>query len=189
MAYAGEGTCERPFTVNVGDKALKAKQMHDKTIMVVLEWFELGKPSRREAKSLNEDTRVYWNKFEMLSLVGDLNILCLKVLGNTGKYCLPEEEWTAMLKMTHDNPTGAHTGSKKCLEKIRANYWFPNCSKIVEFYTRSCEKCFYVNISYKASPKAVQLPMTASYPNQQVHIDILGPLSRQASYKYIVTYK
>ena len=93
-----------------------------------------------------------------------------------------------MLKMTHDNPTGAHTGSKKCLEKIRANYWFPNCSKIVEFYTRSCEKCFYVNISYKASPKAVQLPMTASYPNQQVLIDILGPLSRQASYKYIVIY-
>ena len=81
MAYAGEGTCERPFTVNVGDKALKAKQMHDKTIMVVLKWFELGKPSRRKAKSLNEDTRVYWNKFEMLSLVGDLNILCLKVLG------------------------------------------------------------------------------------------------------------
>jgi len=45
------------------------------------------------------------------------------------------------MSSAHDQPTSAHCGMAKCLERIRRRFYWPNMVINVRDYIRNCETC------------------------------------------------
>jgi hypothetical protein len=92
---------------------------------------------------------------------------------------VPRSMRTDVLRMCHDDLTGAHLGQRKTVAKLCNRFYWPNCHKEAINYVESCEKCA------KRKPPAIQRaplkPITEfDKPFDQIGLDILE-LSRTSS--------
>lgn len=54
---------------------------------------------------------------------------------------IPENVRLMVLSTAHDSPLSGHFGIRKTLELIQRDYWWPELTKMVEEYVKSCETC------------------------------------------------
>lgn len=94
------------------------------------------------------------------------------------KIVVPTVNRPEILRLYHDEPTGAHFGVAKTLSRVCELYYWPGMRKTVYAYVRKCTIC--------ASCKSSNLPRAGlmgaykniNFPFQLVSADLLGPYPR-----------
>lgn len=94
------------------------------------------------------------------------------------KIVVPTENRLELLSKFHDDPTAAHFGVFKTLERISELYYWPKMRQSVQKYVRRCKVC--------AACKPINLPQAGlmgkyrniEFPFQLISCDLIGPYPR-----------
>ncbi|KRK05548.1 uncharacterized protein Dyak_GE28019, partial [Drosophila yakuba] len=93
------------------------------------------------------------------------------------KLCVPEEEIQQILAENHCQAEAGHMGMFKTARRIRNKYFWPQLTKDVRKFVRSCESCQQYKVEQqKAAGK--MLTRVAEAPWETVCVDFVGPLPR-----------
>ena len=92
-----------------------------------------------------------------------------------------------VLKMCHDDFTGAHLGQSKTLTKLQNRFYWPNSYKEALNYVESCEICAKLK---NAPPKRANLKpiIDFKYPFDKVGLDILELSRTSSGNKYCLVF-
>ena len=95
--------------------------------------------------------------------------------GTTEKIVVPECLRAYILRMHHNIQLAGHQGQKRVLEQIRDVFFWPGLKQDVIRWVRSCLAC-----TRRKTPRPMRAgitePVLASYPNQTLAMDIVGPM-------------
>ena len=160
--------------MDIDHKSIKDLQMADTT---------LDSLRRQEVKQ---------NKDEEIQIIYKEGIMYRRVFKRElpepiEQLILPKQCRQNVLKVSHDIPLAGHLGTKKTLDRIRQRFYWPNMTKDVKNYCKSCETC---QITSKHGTK-FRAPMQSmpiiEEPFKRIAMDIVGPLERSRSgNKYIL---
>ena len=108
-------------------------------------------------------------------------------VGST-QVCVPQQYRAEILALGHSIPSSGHLGVNKTKSRILNSFYWPQCSKDVSEYVRSCHGC---QLAGKAGDRT-KAPMVIVPPVEQpftkVSCDVVGPLPTSTSgSKYILT--
>ncbi|KAI0993916.1 hypothetical protein K3495_g14268, partial [Podosphaera aphanis] len=105
-----------------------------------------------------------------------------KLVGNwiyrRDKLFLPpdDELKTQVLYRTHSTGPGGHPGRTKTLDLLTRSYWWPNMSKDVANYVKSCEMCVRIKPS-RLSPQGFLQPLPIPFRAwSDISVDYITPL-------------
>lgn len=90
---------------------------------------------------------------------------------------VPRSRVQEILKGYHDSIESMHPGVTRTFHKIREKYFWPSMFQDIKEYVASCNEC----ATYKHPPgyrRYKMKPREASYPWENLHIDLIGPLPR-----------
>ena len=83
-----------------------------------------------------------------------------------------------ILRTYHDDPIqGGHYGINKTLNKIKRHFFWPNMTKTVTKYVKSCEKC-QKSKTIKHTKIPLQITDTPHKVFENVLVDTIGPLPK-----------
>lgn len=105
-----------------------------------------------------------------------------RVDGNI-KPVLPKGAKLHIMKIYHDD--NGHLGTEKCIEAIRAKYWFPKMRKCVEKYVTSCLGCQFSKKPSGKQPGLLHPIPRVPVPFHTLHVDHLGPFCKSSGKTYI----
>lgn len=88
-----------------------------------------------------------------------------------------------LLKIDHDDPTAAHSGITKTLERLRRYYFWPKMTKQVKEYIKNCEICKASKPPNQQMRPPMGLYTPVERPFQRLYIDLLGPYPRSTTGK------
>ena len=95
--------------------------------------------------------------------------------------CLPPTLYSVAFYDGHVCPAGGHFGIAKTVHKIQEMYWWPNMSKAIGEFIKSCPLC----LSHKMPPRPPREGMgtriTPYRPWQRVHMDVWSPGGKASS--------
>lgn len=92
-----------------------------------------------------------------------------------------------VLKMCHDDFTGAHLGQKKTITKLNNRFYWPSSINDTIHYVKSCEVC--ARIKNPPPERAVLKPITEfEKPFDMVAVDILELSTTSCQNKYVVVF-
>ncbi|XP_076448667.1 uncharacterized protein LOC143285290 [Babylonia areolata] len=172
----------KPTTGEVGEvtpEDLRVAQTEDTSLDKFRELAE-GKNVRRSGKS---------GKVQFLEKKG---ILYRQYSGKEGTYkqvVVPAKYRQELLRLAHESLMGGHLGSKKTLERIWQQFFWPGLCTEVRRFCMSCDLC------QKATPKGrtkkvplVRMPLIDT-PFRRVGIDLVGPIlpASESGNRYILT--
>lgn len=116
--------------------------------------------------------------------------LLINVLDNN--ILVPSKMRDIVLQLYHDNPLSGHYGRQKTYDRIKTQFSWPDMTKDVENYVKTCYSC-----ATRKTDNAHKPPIgTFSEPTnvwQAISIDVVGPLEPSTNiltgeeYKYILT--
>lgn len=109
--------------------------------------------------------------------------LCRVLEGGLSRPVLPKEARWHILKIYHDDH--GHMGVDKCLEAVRAKYWFSKMRKFVEKYVASCIGCQFTKKPTGKQPGLLHPIPRETVPFHTLHVDHLGPFCRSNGKTYI----
>ena len=101
---------------------------------------------------------------------------------------LPESKRLEVIKLAHDSNFGGHFATKKTLQRIHTNFYWPSMKQDVSKYTQSCEECQKhrrVTVYDRVPISAVARPSSFC---DTLSVDMIGPLEPASSrgHKYIL---
>ena len=101
---------------------------------------------------------------------------------------LPHNRRAEVMRLTHSTPMAGHTGGRRTKYKIMRNFFWPNITKDVKTYCRSCERCQKTaKTDHRLTP--LQTIPTFTTPFKRVALDVVGPLPLTAHKNmFILTY-
>lgn len=100
---------------------------------------------------------------------------------NVWRLWLPSKLTRGVIENLHSPPNSSHGGSLKTLYKVRQFFFWPNMSKEVHTFVRSCEECKATKSpNYKMQPEMGKA-FTVDRPFQHIYIDFLGPYPRTST--------
>ena len=89
---------------------------------------------------------------------------------------LPRRYWDIALKGAHDAVTSGHSGVKRTLERLRAQFWWPQMRDYVGRWVASCKAC-----QRRKGPTTKAKAPLQSYrvgaPGERIASDLMGPFS------------
>jgi len=142
-----------------------------------LEYLQLSDPELRKISrklELIEDERY--------SLVDGL---VYRRVENNLRFVVPDSMIHRILRIYHDDM--AHCATRKTLEGIASNYWFPHMRKRVQDYIDNCITCLTANSSANSLERETHLTPLPTVPMETVHVDHFGPLQQtENNCKYIL---
>lgn len=109
--------------------------------------------------------------------------LCRILDSGVVKPVLPKGARWHILKIYHDDH--GHMGADKCLEALRAKYWFPKMRRFVEKYISSCIGCQFTKKPTGKQPGLLHPIPRKPVPFDTLHIDHLGPFCKSNGKTYI----
>ncbi|MCP4458083.1 MAG: hypothetical protein GY816_08685, partial [Cytophagales bacterium] len=195
--------CEAAFTVNsteiseqlqpaitLTNSKLKEAQEADATIITAKEWVLKGtRPDT--STNLTSELLTYYNSFDRLKVESDILYRMWHPTrkGETPKWliCVPHNLQIEVVKLCHDIPASGHLGFIKTLARIRARFYFPRMSTLVQLYVRKC----HLRLKKSRPNKTVKAPITpfaGQEPGHIVHIDLMEALPRASGYHAIVVF-
>ena len=101
-----------------------------------------------------------------------------------GRIVVPESLRAYVLRMHHNVQLAGHQGYRRMLEQIREQFFWPGLKNTVIRWTRACLQ--------RKTPRplraGIKTPALATYPNETVAIDVIGPMHRSTEGNvYILT--
>jgi len=101
---------------------------------------------------------------------------------------LPESKRLEVMKLAHDSLWGGHFATKKTLQRIHTNFYWPSMKQDISKYTQSCEECQKrrrVTVYDRVPISAVVRPSSFC---DTISVDMIGPLEPASSrgHKYIL---
>lgn len=98
-----------------------------------------------------------------------------------------DKEKTYILNDYHLLPTSAHAGSRRMINNIKRNFYWPGLEREVLEYVKKCPNCQKMKHS-KYVKEPMTITSTASYAFEKIFVDIVGPLPTDYDgFKYILT--
>lgn len=172
MAHV-DALSRNPLTVHhIQEKDLiDALQDDDKEIQALLLNLKLEQEANKKKKEgLAKDYRLVDGR------------LC-RVVQNELRPVLPKSSRFHIMKIYHDEH--GHLGIEKCLEAIRAKYWFPKMRKYVSKYVASCLGCQFTKKPTGKQPGLLHPIPKVAVPFHTLHVDHLGPFCKSNGKTYI----
>ena len=102
--------------------------------------------------------------------------------------CIPYKLELYILFAYHDCLfSGGHLGSKKSKAKIMSRFYWPNMSRDIDWYIRSCSDC--QSRKHPPLPQAgLMVPIVFNEPFECVSLDFVGPINQSSKgNRYIIT--
>lgn len=99
---------------------------------------------------------------------------------SAGKLWIPERLIKDILQKEYDEPTSAHGGLRKTLDRVRRYYYWPGMAKIVYDYVTKCDVCKCMKASNRITKPPIGNISIVARPFQKLYIDLLGPYPRSS---------
>lgn len=153
-----------------------AIQKEDPTLGLVHQWLQEGKPTKEEIRALSPEAKAYWSMWSTIFLCDEK--ACRHISHNRDddhQLLVPRSRVKDLLVLAHDSPIGGHYGFRKTLQKVKKQFYWPNCSRDVEDYCRTCSTCQARSGPRTRQRSSLQI-CNSGAPFERVAVDILGPL-------------
>eukprot|EP00745_Piridium_sociabile_P033382 TRINITY_DN571_c0_g1_i10.p1 TRINITY_DN571_c0_g1~~TRINITY_DN571_c0_g1_i10.p1 ORF type:complete len:1565 (+),score=261.65 TRINITY_DN571_c0_g1_i10:102-4796(+) len=102
-----------------------------------------------------------------------------------GNHCrqlvVPKALRKTVLEMGHDTPMAGHLGTRKTLERIRQDFYWPGINGDVRKYCRSCDPCQRTTPKGRTTRVPVGTVPLVGEPFAKVGIDLVGPIKPASS--------
>lgn len=158
----------------------QTKDMDLRLILNLLKGGQVGDAYPKALEGGSSTVRTLWQRRHELRIRGGL----LYLLGAQGNYALvvPKERRRNLISVTHH--TLGHVGTRKTLDVLREEYYWPNMEGDVRVHVQGCRPCA------ERKCVAVQLPRLTTvtgFPFEKIALDITGPLPPAPNgYRYIL---
>ncbi|XP_062615055.1 uncharacterized protein LOC134276789 [Saccostrea cucullata] len=102
---------------------------------------------------------------------------------------VPEPLRQKVMKIAHDSILGGHLGTKKTLDRIMSNFYWPGIQGDVRRYCQSCDICQRTFPKGKVTKVPLEKMPLIDTPFERVAVDLVGPLSpiTDKGNRYILT--
>ncbi|XP_062601794.1 uncharacterized protein LOC134263457 [Saccostrea cucullata] len=102
---------------------------------------------------------------------------------------VPESLRQKVMKIAHDSILGGHLGTKKTLDRIMSNFYWPGIQGDVTRYCQSCDICQRTFPKGKVTKVPLEKMPLIDTPFERVAVDLVGPLSpiTDKGNRYILT--
>ncbi|XP_062616792.1 uncharacterized protein LOC134278492 [Saccostrea cucullata] len=102
---------------------------------------------------------------------------------------VPESLRQKVMKIAHDSILGGHLGTKKTLDRIMSNFYWPGIQGDVTRYCQSCDICQRTFPKGKVTKLPLEKMPLIDTPFERVAVDLVGPLSpiTDKGNRYILT--
>lgn len=151
-------------------------QREDPTLGLVHQWLEGERPPKDEIRALSPEAKAYWSMWSTIFLCEGK--ACRHISQNRDddhQLLVPKSQVKEVVSFAHDSPVGGHFGFRRTLQKVKKQFYWPNCSSDVEDYCRTCSTC-----QARSGPRTRQRSRlqicNSGAPFERVAVDILGPL-------------
>jgi transposase InsO family protein len=106
-----------------------------------------------------------------------------------GKVYVPEHAdlRRRILAQHHDSKVAGHPGRWKTLELVSRNYWWPNMSRFVGTYTRTCDSCLRNKVQRRKPIGELHPLPTPTAPWEVVSVDFIVELPESRGYDAVLT--
>lgn len=171
---------------------LRAGQMSDPSIKLVLEWKENNqdRPVWDEISHLGSGSKYYWSQWERLKIIdGVLYREWHEPEGGSLRLqlVLPEAWRDEVMTLLHDNICAGHLGIHRTIARVRARFYWVGYKQDIIDKCNSCQVCQARKMSTKPT-KAPLKPYIVGIPMERIQMDILGPLPESNSgNKYVLS--
>ena len=122
---------------------------------------------------LDKETRSAQEKFKVLCEQYEFDGHLYKQKPNRRRV-IQRHEFEPLMYLVHDDPTGGHLGMNITLAKIKEKYYWPNMTKDVKYYIKTCYQC---QRRQKPSTHNEMHAIVAKAPFERIGIDFVGPLT------------
>lgn len=102
------------------------------------------------------------------------------------KVWVPEGLRRELLEKEHDDPTAAHGGMIKTIERLRRKFYWPKMVKEVREYVSRCEICKCMKPPNSLMRTPMTKPFNVERPFQRLYVDLLGPYPRSRNGNTII---
>lgn len=89
-------------------------------------------------------------------------------------FYVPKEMEINVIRHAHEKI--CHLGTTKCVDQLRAYYWFPNMKTKVENFIQNCIRCIMYSIPSHCHNRTLHSIPKKPIPFDTIHIDHFGPL-------------
>ena len=121
----------------------------------------------------NATCELMFRQYEYLFVLN--GVLYRQGANENKQFLLPKSITSKIIELVHGTSMGGHLGTKKCLGKITQRFFYPNLKDEVIKFIKCCDACQRNKITQPVR-RAELKPLTSSYPNQIVTIDLAGPM-------------
>ena len=102
---------------------------------------------------------------------------------------VPSELRGKVMALAHDSILGGHLGTKRTVDKVLSNFFWPGVGNDVKRYCRSCGICQRTIPKGKVKKAPLEKLPVIDIPFRRVSFDLVGPIypASHRGYKYILT--
>ena len=142
----------------------------------------LARPTWNEIGGESEALKSYWLEWRRLEIHNGL--LYRRWESNDGfhtqlQLIMPYKYQEMMCEHFHDSTSAAHMGRRRALKQVQKRAFWYQMAEDLKLWIRTCEICQRRRRPGK-TPRAPMAVFTAGVPNEQVSMDLCGPLSLTA---------
>ena len=161
------------ITLNVTKQDVQRKQESDKTLDTVRTLVDQP-PKPGKASSYTKSDGIIYRVFSKGNQ-------CYKQL------VVPKCLRGTVLKMGHDMPMAGHLGSRRTLDRVQQDFYWPGINQDVRIYCRTCDACQRTTPKGKLTRVPVGTVPLVTTPFSKVGVDLVGPITPPSNgYKYIL---
>jgi len=173
------------YAVSIPGKSvdeIKNSQLADYEFGTLIEWLNSQKgPSEGERTLCSPALRHYWSVRDQFTFIS--GVLYFRWVDmNECKFllCVPESMRDEVLFYCHDSFFEGHPGEEPTISELKRRFYWRGMRTDAEIYVRNCTECLTCKYK-KRKLKGKMVSRHAGYPNQRVHIDLIGPLTKSSS--------
>ena len=142
---------------------------------------------KKEVKTVGESKSWFWVENDILRRsFSNPKVNC----GNpVQQVVVPSGLRNKVMALAHDSILGGHLGTKRTVDKVLSNFFWPGVGSDVKRYCRSCGICQRTIPKGKVKKAPLEKLPVIDIPFRRVSFDLVGPIypASHRGYKYILT--
>jgi transposase InsO family protein len=105
-----------------------------------------------------------------------------------GKIYIPNDKdlWCRIIEQHHDTRIAGHAGCFKTLELVACNYWWPQMSRYISIYVKTCDLCNRMKLQHRQPFGELHPSETPAAPWDMISVDFIVELPESHGYDAIM---
>jgi hypothetical protein len=105
-----------------------------------------------------------------------------------GKIYVPNDRdlWRRIIEQHHDTRIAGHAGCFKTLELVARNYWWPQMSRYIGIYVKTCNPCNWTKLQHQQPFGELHPSETPVKPWDTISVDFIVELPKSHGYDAIM---